>query len=261
MSDDAMLHPEQVRADYNQTIRDTQGEYVQYRWLNSPTQRRHYTQTRRALTWAAGTVGCGRLLEVGCGPAVWTPLFLPAATDATLLDISDEMLAGARRALHEHPRVSFVRADFTATTLEPEAFDTAVSIRAFEYMPDKPAALARFASALRPGGRFVLVTKNAGWRDHQRDQASARAQGVDAVPRSIRLQAGVISWRDLQTMARRAGFSEVTVHPVVIGSYLGAARTSPALALFDLIQRLTYRAPMRPVLDPWTESVMLLARR
>jgi SAM-dependent methyltransferase len=261
MTDDAMLHPEQVRADYNQTLRDIQGEYIQYRWLGSAPQRRHYAQTRRSLQWAAGAGVSGRLLEVGCGPAVWTPLFLPTATEATLLDISDEMLDGARRALQKHSNVSFVRADFTSATLEPQSCDTAVSIRAFEYLPDKSAALERFAAAIRPGGRFILVTKNAGWRDHQRAQSGARVGAGAEVPRHIRLQAGVVSWHDLAVMAQAAGFREVSIHPVVLGSYLGVGPSRPALSLFDLIQRLSYRGPMRPILDPWTESVMLLARR
>ena len=143
MSEGAMLRPDDVRADYNKTVRDVQGDYVAFRWLSSPTQRRHYAQTRLALQRAAETIRPGRLLEVGCGPAVWTPLFLPRMTGATLIDISDEMLNGARQALRDRADVDYVRSDFAEAELEPASFDTAVSIRAFEYMPDKPAMLGR----------------------------------------------------------------------------------------------------------------------
>jgi ubiquinone/menaquinone biosynthesis C-methylase UbiE len=261
MSDEAMLRPDEVRADYNQTVQDVQGEYVRFRWLSSPTKRRHYAQTRASLLWASQWSQPGRLLEVGCGPAVWTEIFLPRARSATLLDISDEMLDGARRALDGRPGLSFVRADFTEATLDPAAYDTVVSVRAFEYMPDKPATLARFAAVLRPGGRFVLVTKNAGWRDHREAQKSVQQRDPDSIPRNVRLQAGVVEWRNLESMARDAGFREVSVHPVVIGSYTGPAQTWPALALFDVIHRMTYRGPMRSALDPWTESVLLLGTR
>ncbi|HEX9892773.1 MAG TPA: methyltransferase domain-containing protein [Gemmatimonadales bacterium] len=261
MNDDTMLPPEQVRADYNKTLRDVRGEYVQFRWLNSPTQRRHYQQTKAALRWAAGTARAGSLLEVGCGPAVWTPLFLPSASAATLVDISDEMLRGARRVLAGRNGVSFVRADFTETDLGSEQFDTAVSIRAFEYMPDKPRVLERFAHVLRPGGRLILVTKNAGWRDHQRAQFAAKAPSPTDIPKEVRLQAGVVGWQALTEMARGAGLREVEVHPVVIGSYEGLARSRPALLLFDLIHRTSYRGSMSGRLDAWTESVMLLATR
>jgi SAM-dependent methyltransferase len=258
---DAMLPPEKIRDDYNRTVRDLQGEYVQYRWLSSPTKRRHYRQTRMTLAWAARFAKQGRLLEVGCGPAVWTSLFLPAATSATLLDISDEMLAGARTALGNRPDVSFIRADFTEAELEPGTYDTVVSIRAFEYMPDKPATLSRFASVLRPGGTLILATKNAGWRDHREAQESVRERPAEEVPREARLQAGVIGWKTLEQLAMAAGLSDVKIHPVVFGSYAGWAQTAPALAVFDLVHWMNHRRAMASSFDQWTESVVLVATR
>lgn len=261
MSEGAMLRPDEVRADYNRTVQDVQGDYIAFRWQASATQRRHYAQTRRSLRWAAQTLRPGRLLEVGCGPAVWTPLFLPGMSDATLIDISDEMLDGARKALRDHANVNYVRSDFAEAALAPGSFDTAVSIRAFEYMPDKPGMLARFASCLKPGGRFMLVTKNAGWEDHRQAQSGARNVDPKERDRSIRLQAGVVEWGTLGPMARAAGFREVEIHPVIIGTYRGFMRNRAALAAFDLVHRWAYRRPMTHSLDRWTESVLVLATR
>ena len=261
MSEGAMLRPDEVRADYNRTVQDVQGDYIAFRWQASPTQRRHYAQTRLALRWAAETIQPGRLLEVGCGPAVWTSMFLPRMTDATLVDISDEMLDGARRTLGDRRDVQYVRSDFAEAALEPASFDSAGSIRAFEYMPDQPGMLARFAACLKPGGRFVLVTKNAGWQDHRDAQASARNVDPGQVDRSVRLQSGVVEWGTLGPMARAAGFREVAIHPAVIGTYRGFMRNRAALAAFDLVHRWAHRRPMTHSLDRWTESVLVLATR
>ena len=120
---------------------------------------------------------------------------------------------------------------------------------------NKPGMLARFAACLKPGGRFVLVTKNAGWQDHREAQASARNVDPEKVDRSIRLQSGVVEWGTLGPMARAAGFREVAIHPVVIGTYRGFMRNRAALAAFDLVHRWAYRRPMTHSLDRWTESV------
>jgi len=257
MTDERALRPDEVRGDYNRTLQDTQGEYVKYRWLATPTQRRHYRQTKVSLEHTAGLLRPGPLLEVGCGPAVWTALFLDRAEGATLVDISDEMLDGAKRALGERSGVTFVRADFAEADLPVGQFESVVSIRAFEYMPDKAAMLRRFVSLIRPGGRLVLVSKNAGWRDHQRNQHAVAGQPLEAIPRHVRLQAGVMHWRGLADLAVQSGLVDVEVRPVVIGTYDGQAAGRAGRVVFDLIHRFAYRRPMSERLDQWTESVLV----
>jgi len=261
MTDERALRPDEVRGDYNRTLQDAQGEYVKYRWLATPTQRRHFRQTRMALEHAAGLLRPGPLLEVGCGPAVWTSLFLDRAEGATLVDISDEMLDGARRALAERRGITFVRADFAEAELPRGHFESVVSIRAFEYMPDKAAMLRRFVSVIRPGGRFVLVSKNAGWRDHERSQHAIAGQPVESIPRHLRLQAGVMHWQSLADLATQSGLVNVEVRPVVIGTYDGAAAGAVGRVVFDLVHRFTDRHPMSERLDQWTESVLVTGVR
>lgn len=254
-----MLTPEQLRHNYNSAMERLGDGYINFRWGNSPTKRRHYQQTRASLEYALSGCDLGRVLEVGCGPAVWTPMVLTPARALTLVDISDEMLEAARRALGDEPKVSYVRADFV-TDPPSGPFDTVLSVRAFEYMPDKPGAMRRFAQALRPGGSLVLVTKSGGWRDHVAAQAAVAGCDPSQVPDQVRMQAGVIGWQALQTMAEAAGMQDVRVHPTVIGSYSPMSRTRPALWYFDWVHRRSYRRPMTPSLDALTESVTLVAK-
>lgn len=261
MSEDRALRPDEIRGDYNLTLQHVQGEYIRYRWLATPTQRRHYRQTRLALERAVRRLGTGPLLEVGCGPAVWTPLFLDRGQPATLVDISDEMLDGARRALSGREHVNFLRADFAEADLPRGHYESVVSIRAFEYMPDKEGTLRRFVSLLRPGGRFLLVTKNAGWRDHRRSQQAVAGQPADGVPRHVRLQAGVMHWRDLLEVSFRAGLADVEMTPVVLGTYDGWLAGAFGRIAFDVLHQVAHRRPMEPRLDAWTESVLLTGVR
>jgi ubiquinone/menaquinone biosynthesis C-methylase UbiE len=261
MSDYHALRPDEVRGDYNRTLQDLQGEYVRYRWLATPTQRRHFRQTRIALAQVAKLVRPGPLLEVGCGPAVWTSLFLDRAQPATLVDISDEMLEGAKRALSGREGVNFLRADFAEADLALDHYESALSVRAFEYMPDKEAMLRRFVSLLRPGGRLVLVTKNAGWGDHRRSQKAVAERSQEEVPRHLRLQAGVMHWTDLLDLAGRSGLTDIEIRPVIIGTYDGLLAGPAGRVAFDIVHRLTYGHAMKAGLDEWTESVLLTGTR
>ncbi len=256
----SMLSPEQLRQNYNRAMERIGDKYISVRWGNSPTQRRHFLQTQSSLAHALSSTNLGVVLEVGCGPAVWTPMVLGPSRRMTLLDISDEMLSAAKRALGDEPKVDYLRADFVEADLSAASFDTALSVRAFEYMPDKPAALRQFARVLRPGATLILVTKSAGWRDHVAAQRAVAGQPVDQIPDTVRMQAGVIGWAALRSMALESGFATAEVSPTVIGSYSRFSRTRPALWFFDRLHARTYRRPMVPALDPLTESVTLVAR-
>jgi hypothetical protein len=75
--------PARIAGHYDELMRDIAGEYIHHRWGASETQRRHYAQTETALRAALAARGePGDVLEVGCGPAVWTPLYLPRARRA-----------------------------------------------------------------------------------------------------------------------------------------------------------------------------------
>jgi demethylmenaquinone methyltransferase/2-methoxy-6-polyprenyl-1,4-benzoquinol methylase len=100
----------------------------------------------------------GQVLELACGPGVWTPRLLEHAESLTAVDASPEMLALASSRVGDDPRVSFVNADL------------------FEWRPDRRydvvffgfwlshVPLERFesfwttvADCLKPGGRVFFV--------------------------------------------------------------------------------------------------------
>jgi SAM-dependent methyltransferase len=254
--------PARIAGHYDTLMRDIAGDYIRHRWGGSETQRRHYAQTETALRAALDERGePGAVLEIGCGPAVWTPLYLPHARSVTLFDISEEMLRGARARVEgvdggrHAQRVRYLCGDFVASAPEDASYDTVVSARAFEYMSDKAAFVRRCRERLRPGGRVVLVTKNAGWRDLRGVAASAAD-----VPVGLAMQADLKGWREVVALFQAAGFAEVAARPVVFGSYRHPFRGRAGLAAADALHRAFHRRPMAAWMDPIVESYAVTCR-
>jgi SAM-dependent methyltransferase len=102
----------------------------------------------------------GRLADVGCGrggPGLW----VAAATGAQLVGIDiaqtgvDAATDTARRLRIE---ASFMLGSFEDLPLADAAVDVVMSIDAFLFTPDKPAATAELARVIRPGGRLAMTS-------------------------------------------------------------------------------------------------------
>jgi SAM-dependent methyltransferase len=107
------------------------------------------------------TIGpSARVLDFGCGDGFSTPYFLEllGAGSVTGVDVSEGLLRIARTR-HQGPRVRFVQLNGWS---EPAAFDLVFTNGVFHHIPpdQRPEALARVRSALRPGGLFAFWENN-----------------------------------------------------------------------------------------------------
>jgi len=101
------------------------------------------------------------LADVACGsggPGLW----MAQRSGATLVgvDPAEPGLAAARRraaAVGMSDRATFQQGTFEHTGLADEAVDSLMSIEAFQYAPNKRAAVAEFARVVRPGGKVSVV--------------------------------------------------------------------------------------------------------
>jgi malonyl-CoA O-methyltransferase len=125
-----------------------------------------------------------RVLEFGCGTGLFTRRLLGAVGDAEVLatDLSPTMAATA--AAMPDPRLRFGVMDAERPDAAAGSFDLIVSNLAAQWFADLPAALARLAECLAPGGRLMLSTLGEGsfaeWRLAHRAQGVA--SGVPAYP-------------------------------------------------------------------------------
>lgn len=99
-----------------------------------------------------------RVLDLGAGTGLMSLFVLAAFPNArlTLVDVSEDMLALARKRFTGNPNVEFRAADYAAAGLG-EGWDAIVSALSIHHLPHdaKRDLFGRVARALVPGGVFV----------------------------------------------------------------------------------------------------------
>jgi ubiquinone/menaquinone biosynthesis C-methylase UbiE len=105
----------------------------------------------------------GRLLEVGCGPALMAPELAAMGFEVHGVDVSGEMVRRARQRMAGHPlerRCHFAPGDFERLQHPDAFFDAVLAMGVLEYLPAYGAALRGAARVLKPGGTAVLTVPN-----------------------------------------------------------------------------------------------------
>ncbi len=118
-------------------------------------------QPKIARLLAAAEVGAGaHVLEPGCGTGRLTTVLADAVGGqgrVVALDISGKMVEACRARVRSYPYVLVHHAGVEDIPIESKAFDAIVCHQVIPHFDDLPAALARLAHGLRPGGRLVVV--------------------------------------------------------------------------------------------------------
>ena len=104
-----------------------------------------------------GDLNGKRVADVGCGKGRFARIVKEKNPRASVvaLDLAEAML---RPIPAEIERVA---ASMTALPLATEAFDGAYATESLEHAVDIPAAVAELARIVKPGGRIVIIDKNA----------------------------------------------------------------------------------------------------
>lgn len=105
----------------------------------------------------------GRVLDVGCGPAVMEEALLERGLEVWGIDPAERMIELGRARLAAHPAQSRCRletGDVRRLRWPAEFFDVVISMGVLEYLPDASAALSEIRRVLRPGGIAVFTVPN-----------------------------------------------------------------------------------------------------
>ena len=105
----------------------------------------------------------GRLLDIGCGPAVLTPELVRRQWSVNAVDLSTGMLAAARRAAAGLPAgsVRFAAAQATRLPFRDSTFDAVLCVGVVSYVNHVPELLDDVRRVLRPGGEAIFQISNA----------------------------------------------------------------------------------------------------
>lgn len=158
---------------------------------------------RRYEEWlgqAEGTLGRGRLLEVGAGSGAFSRAALRRGwtVDAT------EVSASALRLLRE-TGATVHEGDVSALRLPAAAFDFVVSLEVVEHLAEPALHLEELARLTRPGGLLLLTTPNFGGLS--RRLLGMRWRVID--PEHL----GYFTGPTLRWALERAGFSRISLRP------------------------------------------------
>jgi SAM-dependent methyltransferase len=119
------------------------------------------TREARQVLESLGLNGQSTLVDLACGgggPGLW----MVKESGASLIGVDPASAGLALAAARAHQvgldgRAEFRRGTFAEIGLADAAADAAMSIEAFQYAPDKRAALREIHRVLRPGGRLAIV--------------------------------------------------------------------------------------------------------
>lgn len=244
-----------TRNHYESLIKDVGSAYTDYRWKSNPVQRSHYRHTRYAVDslFIDNARRVDKLLEVGCGPGVWTDICLRHSNSVSLVDISEEMLRVAKAKYRNENRIEdYYCGDYiqTAPSL-PVGFDIIFSARAIEYMSNKTIMVNESYRLLASGGLLAVITKNPMWKD----KLQSSPQKTDGIQRDW------IYWKDMAVMFRRAGFNHVFVRPVAIGSYFPPFNNWAGIMFCNSLHLAIRNNDMRESYDKMTESYMIVGKK
>jgi O-antigen ligase/ubiquinone/menaquinone biosynthesis C-methylase UbiE len=244
-----VLSESYVKEFYDNGLRQLSDSYTARRWLSSVESRFDYEQTKYALRNALGSRSFQRALEVGPGDGAWTELIVEKASVIDLLDQSEEMLKRAADNLKGRSHIAYRQANFADCDLPLGKYDLTLSVRCFEYISNKDAAVRRLHDVLAPGGTLVLITKSANYvrlREQQKHLLHTRQ----------------ITRRDLTALFRKHGFIIDAIYPAVF-------RWKPGYRIFRLIFSSLHKLAVKtngrariPVLTEMaTESYVYVAHK
>jgi phosphatidylethanolamine/phosphatidyl-N-methylethanolamine N-methyltransferase len=136
-------------------------------------------QGRRRLAECVAQRDVGSVLEVGVGTGLTLGRY-PAATHVTGIDLSEDMLARARRRAARLPghRIELRRMDAERTDFADDSFDCVTLPYVLSVTPNPATLIAEVRRVCRPGGTIVILNHFSGdprWRWMERAVRSVAA--------------------------------------------------------------------------------------
>lgn len=240
-----------------------------------PIAERLYDQAIVGMLEALGAKPGDTVLDAGCGPGVHSIRAAKLGFKIKAVDISDAMLAEARRRVERADlldSVDFAREDLTRLSFPSGAFRYVFSWGVIIHIREIEKALDELIRVVEPGGRLALYVSNHSAWDN-RIEAMARTllrrplEGVEALPMGhgvlyemndaplwvwrfdVRALTSYLEARDMRLVARRIGeFTEIQ-----------RRLRGPLRHLLLRVNNLAYRLGLPP--GPAAANLLVFERR
>ena len=107
-----------------------------------------------------GAPKAGRVLDIGCGPGVYTNALLDRQWRIWGTDLSSRMLMVAKENVQGRPGAEFAVGHTTRLPIATAAFDAIICIGVMAYVEDDDQTVAEIARVLKPGGCAIVQLAN-----------------------------------------------------------------------------------------------------
>lgn len=154
------------------------------------------------------------VLEIGVGTGAFIRMAAKVCKTAVGLDISSVMLEYARKRADEEGlgNIQWINSGFLSYQYPENCFNGVVSGLAFHHLPDtwKAVALRKIHSALKPGGRFILLDVVFDWKKESPEAYFERIVNAESLnrpnlARHIAQEYSTLTWI-MEGLLERAGF-------------------------------------------------------
>lgn len=140
-------------------------QYIDERYPDVPKtcDQHSYLARKRYVLEMLDRIGRGgRILDIGCGPAVYTRDLVMRGWKVCGVDLSTGMLQAAARAAASLPghRVAFASAQANELPFQDASFDAALCVGVVSYVESVPRLLHDVRRSLRPGGQAIFQISN-----------------------------------------------------------------------------------------------------
>src|SRR5262245_32270993 len=107
-----------------------------------------------------GAPKVGRVLDIGCGPGVYTSELLDRTWKVWGTDLSPRMLGVAKHSVRNRAGAEFAVGQTTGLPFGDASFDAIICIGVMAYVEDDDKTVAEIARVLKPGGCAVIQLAN-----------------------------------------------------------------------------------------------------
>lgn len=105
----------------------------------------------------------GKILDIGCGPGIYTRDLLLRGWEVWGMDLSPKMLERAKESISDLPEASrahFSTGQMEKLSFEPSFFDAVICIGVLPYVESLSKAVLEVSRVLKPGGHVLFQLSN-----------------------------------------------------------------------------------------------------
>lgn len=121
-----------------------------------------YKNDIERITRIVSTLGCGHLIDIGCGTGFWLACYAPNCSQITLIDQSEKMLAECKKKVDKwglKDKCYFAEGDFLEVTFDDCMFDSAlVGFLVSHFTSEvEQAFFVKVKKILKPQAKFIFI--------------------------------------------------------------------------------------------------------